>query len=309
MKKIFKILLTVIIIISFVKVYASTKTFERTEDNNYGIKKEIITTDTNIDNIKRTKLVDASEKIYDFSDILTPEEETELKKYIDEFINTTNMDMVILTDNVPYSMDRENDEYAVDFYDYNDFGIETKTFDGVILFRNTYEIDPYYGIYMTGEAQKYFTYERNENTLDNIFDYFVSKNYLSGMKLFISEFIDYYKSGIPEEYADSYLDESGELIIPRKYHPPFVAAAIAGLIVSSITVAIMVSKNKMVYKAKEANAYLNKETIKYNKKDSRLVSTNTVSHYNPPSSSSSSGSGHSFHGSSGIGHSGGGRHG
>lgn len=313
MKKIFKLLFIFLLFISVIKINASTKTFERKEENNYGVKKEIITTNTNINNIKKTKLVDASEKIYDFSNILTDEEEVELKKYIDEFKNTTNMDMVILTDNVPYSIDQENADYAVDFYDYNDFGMETKTFDGVILFRNTYEMDPYFNIYTTGNAQIYFTYERCESTLDNIFDYFVNKDYLFGMKIFINDFIDYYKEGIPNGYENAYLDENGFLIIPRVYNPPYTIAFIGGLIVSIITICIMVSKNKMVYKAKEANTYLNKETIKYNKKDSRLISTNTVSHYNPPSSSSHSGGGgssHSFGGSSGIGHGGGGgRHG
>ena len=51
------------------------------------------------------------------------------------------------------------------------------------------------------------------------------------------------------------------------------------------------------------------DTIKYNRQDSRLVSTHTTSHYDPPSNSSSGG-GHSFSGSSGLGHGGGGgRHG
>ena len=130
------------------------------------------------------------------------------------------------------------------------------------------------------------------------------------MKIFVNDFIDYYKEGIPKGYEEAYLDENGFIVIPRHYNPPYIAATIAGLIVSLIVTSVLVKKNKMVYKAKEANSYLNKDSIKYSRKDSRLVSTNTVSHYNPPSSSSSSGGGHSFGGSSGIGHSGGGgRHG
>ena len=129
--------------------------------------------------------------------------------------------------------------------------------------------------------------------------------------MFINDFISYYEAGIPEEYNNSYVDDNGNLIYVKKYYPPFIFAGILSLIVTIITIAIMVSRNKMVYKAREANEYLDKNSIKYNRKDSHLVSSNTTRHYNPPSSSSSSGGGssHSFSGSSGIGHSGGGRHG
>ena len=310
MKKYFKIIIFISLLFSFNVVFASTKTFERNESNNYGVNKNIDVQDK-LYYIEKTKMVDASEKIYDFSNILTDEEEKELHDEIIKFIEHTNMDMVILTDSVPYSYDSENDDYAVDFYDYNDFGINSSTYDGVILFRNTYEEDPYYGVYMTGKAQLYFTFDRYDSTLDNIYSYFVNKDYLNGMKLFISEFSEYYDSGIPSDYSDAYIDENGFVVVPKKYTPPILLAGIISVIVTSITISILVKKNKMVYKETQANKYLDENSIRYNKKESHLVSTHTSRHYNPPSSSgsSSSGGGHSFGGSSGIGHSGGGRHG
>ena len=311
MKKIFKIILTVILLISFNNIYASTKVLERNENNNYGVNKKIEITESRLEHIKNTKYVNANEKIYDFSNILTDDEEKELYSKIQEFIEKTNMDMVILTDNVPYNYDEKNEEYAVDFYDYNDFGINSEKYDGVIFFRNTYPSDRYYGIYMTGNARLYFTDYRNDNTLDKIYYYISGDSYLTGITMFINDFISYYEAGIPEEYNNSYVDDNGNLIYVKKYYPPFIFAGILSLIVTIITIAIMVSRNKMVYKAREANEYLDKNSIKYNRKDSHLVSSNTTRHYNPPSSSSSSGGGssHSFSGSSGIGHSGGGRHG
>lgn len=311
MKKIFKIILTVILLISFNNIYASTKVLERNENNNYGVNKKIEITESRLEHIKKTKYVNANEKIYDFSNILTDDEEKELYSKIQEFIEKTNMDMVILTDNVPYNYDEKNEEYAVDFYDYNDFGINSEKYDGVIFFRNTYPSDRNYGIYMTGNAQLYFTDYRNDNTLDKIYYYISGDSYLTGITMFINDFISYYEAGIPEEYNNSYVDDNGNLIYVKKYYPPFIFAGILSLIVTIITIVVMVSRNKMVYKAREANEYLDKNSIKYNRKDSHLVSSNTTRHYNPPSSSSSSGGGssHSFSGSSGIGHSGGGRHG
>ena len=69
MKKIYYILLTFILLFTF-NVKASTNTYERTKENNYGVKKETDYHDR-LDSIMKTKYVNASEKIYDFSDILT----------------------------------------------------------------------------------------------------------------------------------------------------------------------------------------------------------------------------------------------
>jgi uncharacterized membrane protein YgcG len=307
MKRIFNILFIAIILLTCINVEASTKTYERNASNNYGINKKYNIDEEMLYYIKQTKYVDASEKIYDFSDILTDEEEAELYKKVNTFIEHTNMDMVILTDSVIYVNDDTNDNYALDFYDFNDFGITYDKYDGVILFRNTYEYDPYYGSYMTGRAQLYFTDSRNDQVLDDIYDYFRNREYYEGISLYIDEMTKYYDKGIPSEYKNAYLDENGYVVVPKTFKPPFIVSGIVSTIVTLITMIVMVKKNKMVYKAKTANEYLDKETIKYNRKDSRLASSNTVRHYNPPSSSSSGGG--SFGGHSVSGHSGGGRHG
>ena len=243
------------------------------------------------------------------AELLTDKEEKELKELIDNFIKLTNMDLVILTDRVVYEDDRENDYYALDFYDYNDFGIDYDLYDGVILFRNTYESDRYYNIYTTGNAMFYFDYNRCESILDKIYDDFVNNRYYNGMETFISELINYYNDGIVDDYNDAYIDDNGNIVYHRTFNPPFIFAGIISLIASIVIVFIMINKNKMVYKAHEAKEYLDENSIIYNKHTCKLIKTYTTSHYNPPSSSSSGGSG--FHsGSSGISHGGGGgRHG
>ncbi len=313
MRKVYRVLFTIIIFIISINVFASTNLLERNEENNWGINKSIEITPARLNIIKQTKYVDASEKIYDFSDVLTDDEEAEIKEYVDKFISVTKMDLVILFDSVPYTYDERNAEYAVDFYDYNNFGIDYDSYSGVILFRNTYDMDPYYGIYNTGIAQQYFPEERYDATLDKIYNYFVNRNYVRGIKLFIDDFINYYELGIPDDYKDSYLDENGFLIVPNRFNPPIAVAAIISLAVTGITMGVLVSKNKMVKKLNNANDYIDANSMKYEHKESHLVSSNTVRHYHPPHESSGGGSfggsSHSFGGSSGIGHSGGGRHG
>ena len=122
------LLLTLVIGISNVK--ASTITFNRTEDD-LGVNKKWVIDENNIDNVYATPRVDASEKIYDYAEILSTSEESQLYNSITSYIETSNMDMVILTVDLPYS-DGQIEDYAADFYDYNDFGIDFDLYSGIV---------------------------------------------------------------------------------------------------------------------------------------------------------------------------------
>ena len=111
MKKIF---LSIIIFLGSVNVvFASTKTYERTTDN-LRIPNNVVVNEENINYILNTKAVDANEKIYDFADILTEKEETNLYKDIDNFVKDTTLDLIILTEKGNLNLDNAN--YAFNFY-------------------------------------------------------------------------------------------------------------------------------------------------------------------------------------------------
>ena len=109
------------------------------------------------------------------------------------------------------------------------------------------------------------------------------------------------------------LDETGHLIKVEKeedkeYKPPIVVMIISAILGTSIFTGVNVKKNKMVTHEYDADNYLDHNTINYSKVIDKFVSTFTTSHR--ISSSSSGGGGFSSHtGSSGFGHSSGGRHG
>ncbi|MDD6224177.1 MAG: TPM domain-containing protein [bacterium] len=304
MKKFVKWVLLSFFLVSFPHlVHASVITYERTSDNQYGVNKHWNVGGHNIDNVMDTPYVDATSKIYDFSDILTSDVEKQLYRQIQQFIQTTNMDMVIVTYNLPYESDSENEYFATDFYDYNDFGIDFETYSGVLLFRNTYERDRYYNIYTFGKAQLYFDFDRLDVTLDNMYSYFTTDDYLSGMSIFVDNMLEYYQQGIVSKYKDYYVDEDGYL--QKRYVPPFFIAGIFSLVITTIIMFVLIKKNKMVKKASKADDYLLSDSIRYSLKEDQFIRSHTSSYR----ISSSSGGGSSG-GSSGGGHSsGGGRHG
>ncbi len=313
MKKIFNTVFIVLLVLSStINVYASTNTFNRNELENYGVNKNIENINSKLSYILNTKKVDASEKIYDFSDILTDEEEELLKTQIDKFIEDNNMDMVIVTDSFAYSYDKKNEEYADDFYDYNDFGLNIQYYSGVLLLRNTYSLDPYYHMSTSGKAQLYLNDSRINYILDNIYDDIHEGRYYEGFSKWIAYTDNYVKQGMPSTAGNYYLDSNGNMHRAKlKYHAPWGIAFIAGIVVALTIILIMVAKNKMVKKARKASEYLDQGSINITKREDTFLRSHTTS-YTVSSSSGGGhgGGGHSFHsGSSGFSHGGGGRHG
>lgn len=283
---------------------SSVKIHSRNDSNGWGVNKHWDINDSNLDNVLSTPFVDSSEKIYDFADILSDDEEEEIYSKINDFIEKTNMDMVIVSIDMPYSNDYKNEDFAADFYDYNDFGIDFSNYSGILLLRNNYSRDKYYDMYTFGDAQLYFDQSRYDDILDGIYSYFTSSNYVDGMSKFISRCSSYYDNGYAYKYRNAYVDFDG--YIQYNYHVPVFMCLVGSSIITLITMCILVKKNKMVRKATTASQYLVKNSINYTEHTDQFVNSHTT-HYTV---SSSSGGGGSHGGSSGGGHSsGGGRHG
>ena len=321
MKKL-KYLLLILLLIP-INGFASTNTKDRNELDNLGVNKHWNINENNRQNVLNTKYVDANEKIYDYSDILTDEEEKEIKEKIDRYIEHTNMDMVFVSINLPYTIDSQNEEFAADFYDYNDFGINFESYSGVLLLRNTYEQDPYFNVYMFGKAQLYYSFDRSESMLDNIYPYFKNKNYKEGLNIFIDNYTYYYDQGIPDEMKNYYVDKDSKLqkipsnyyldknnVLHKKpYEIPWLLITIIDLIITIITISILIHKNKMVKKILVTKDYIDKNGVNFTRRENNLVKE-YVTHVTRDTSSGGGGGFSSSIGSSGGGHSsGGGRHG
>jgi len=328
MKKIYKLLLISILLLTPIITLAqeenttnntvntdinttSTKTVEtrnRSEFSNLGVNKKWKITNENRSNVLRTPYVNADEKIYDFSNVINDDDEKELLQRITDFTKRHNTELIIVTYDLEYTNDKTNEDFAADFYDYNDFGLEIKDYDGIVLFRNTYEIDPYYDMYTFGKAQLHFNQDRYDDILDSIYDNLHSGNYYAGLSEFISK-TDYYMSvNIPSNMKNKYIDEMG--FIKANYAAPLGLAFIISVIVTIIISSILVNKNKMIRKETEALHYMNKASLNYTKKQDNFLTTHTSSYTVSSSSGGGGGGGFSSGGSSGGGHSsGGGRHG
>ncbi len=278
-------------------------TYDRSSLDNLGVNKKWKITNQNKDDVENTPCVDASEKIYDFSGVLTEEEYDQLKEQLEAYIKKTKMDAVIVITSFPYTDDEENEEYAANFYDYNDFGIDFEKYSGTLFLRNTYEKEPYFYMCTFGNAQLYYDDQRRDVILEDVYQEIHESEYLEGFTEYIDYLNSYYKKGIAlKKYK---IDENG--VLQKKYVYPFIPIFLISSITTLVIMLFLVKKNKMVMKATQAEAYLDQASIKITNKQDQFLTTHTT-HYTV-SSSSGGGGGGSHIGSSGGGHSGSGRHG
>ena len=117
------------------------------------------------------------------------------------------MDMAIVTIN----NNNKNSAmvYADDFYDYNNFGINS-TNDGLLFLidMDTREI----WISTTGKAILYYDDYRINNILDTTFSYIVNGDYYNCASSFITESTRYAIKGIPNSNKDYTINSNGDYV-------------------------------------------------------------------------------------------------
>lgn len=289
-----KIIVILLLILTPISINASTNTCQRDIDN-LNIPDKIKYKESMNDSILTTPCVDATEKVYDFADLFTQEEETTIYEKVTSFINNTNLDLAILTlNNNPKETTKE---IADDFFDYNDFKE-----DGLAIVIDMENREFY--ISTSGKAILYYDDYRIESMLDNAY-YLTDSLYKDAITSTISDSEYYYNQGIIN--ADYEITKDG--VVVRK--TPWITLIIISLIPTIIITLQLALRNKKIKLATTADEYLEGNKINITKREDQFVNSHTSSIYIPPSESSggSSGrSGGSFHsGSSGRSHGGGGR--
>lgn len=277
----------------YVDVYASTNTYTRTEDNLL-IKDGIVVTDNNRSIILATPSVEASEKIYDFADLFTDSEEEELYNDAINYINNYDLDMAIVTINENNKLNAQ--EYAQDFYDYNDFSSNGILF---LIDMDTREI------YMTttGSAINMYNDYRINQILDDAYYYVSGGDYYGTADNFIESVNHFASIGLPNNDGNSGCNKV-------KFVDIFLECFIFSLIGTVIVMVILVMKNKMVRKATSSREYLIKDTMKINHVSETFLGafvSKVMRSHDSSSSGGSSGGSSTSSGSSGVSHGGGGR--
>lgn len=291
MKKLFVLFISFFLLV--LPVYASTNTYSRTTTD-LKVPKKIKYKSSMEHNVLLTPSVNANEKIYDFAELLTEEEEKQLYDKVKEFIANTNLDLAIVTINT--NVKDSTQEYADDFYDYNDFSIDGLAF--VIDMQNRI-----FYISTAGKAMLYYDDYRIEYILSALDQEMYNHEYFNACNTLISQLTEYYDSGFSDN-ADKYVIVGTQIY--RK--TPYLLLSIIAVVSATIGTLILALRNKKVKLAINSNDYFDNKAFEITKDTKELISSNTSRVYIPPTDSGGGGSsGGGFHsGSSGASHGGGG---
>ena len=304
MKKRLLILIAFLLLVIPTCVFASTNTYPRDENNLYVW--EWIDTNKYKEAILKTPRVDSSEKIYDFADLLSKDEEKQLFDKVNVYIEKYNMDLVFVTINENNKASAR--DYAEDFYIYNYFGTEDKKRSGCIFVLDMENRDYY--LATSGSAILHLDDNRIDDILDDIFAYVKAERYYTAMSMVIDK-ITTYSETVPSSNSHYEIDENGDLVPLPKVHTihPFISLG-GALLIAGIFVGINVSMHKSVKLATNADNYLDKEKSKIAPAKDAFLSTHTTFTIIPKSTGGgSSGGGSSIHiGGGGHTFGGGGRH-
>ena len=291
MKKIFVLFISLFLLV--LPVYASTNTYSRTT-NDLKVPKKIKYKSSMEHNVLLTPSVNANEKIYDFAELLTEEEEKQLYDKVKEFIANTNLDLAIVTINT--NVKDSTQDYADDFYDYNDFSIDGLAF--VIDMQNRI-----FYISTAGKAMLYYDDYRIEYILSALDQEMYNHEYFNACNTLISQLTEYYNNGFSDN-ADKYVVIGTQIY--RK--TPYLLLSIIAVVSATIGTLILALRNKKIKLATNSNDYFDNKSFEITKDTKEFISSNTSRVYIPPADSGGGGSsGGGFHsGSSGASHGGGG---
>ncbi|MCI8346504.1 MAG: TPM domain-containing protein [Bacilli bacterium] len=271
-------------------VSASTNTNIRTESD-YRVEDWVEITESNKRHILNTPSVNEEEKIYDFANLYTESEEHDLFNKVSNYINSYNMDLVIVT--ITSNNKASPMTYADDFYDYNKFGIGQDR-AGVLFLIDMENREIYMST--TGNAINMYNDYRINESLEKVYQYMSNEEYFEGTSNYIKVISDYASSGLPSN-NDSNQKMPVRVVILR--------SLLSGLIITIIIMIILIRKNKLVRKATTAEEYLDQDSVDIKTISDSLISTNTVrttiEHDTSSGSSTHSGSSGSSHGGGGHG--------
>ena len=139
-----------------------------------------------------TEEVDNTIKLYDYADLITDDEENEVSLLINNYIEKYKMDLAIITlDKNTYGKDFESTKvYAVDFYNYNNFGLND-TKDGVVVIIDKDTNNNHISTF--GKAQDIYD-SQDVNAINNSISTFISEeNYYQMIKVYITKLSNYAK--------------------------------------------------------------------------------------------------------------------
>lgn len=245
---------------------------------------------------QRTNFEAPEERVYDYADVLTTQEEEKLREYIAEKEKKYHIDMILVTikeDVEQYgSWETQMMNYADDFYDQNNYGYDMVHGDGVLLLDNWYEGQEGSWLSTCGKVYRRFSTYDIDRVLDAVF---------------------YQVDSSPYQAYRAYVDETCRLLDGEKLPgPPVTGTILVSLFVAAFYAAMHLRQEKAKDTTTATSFVENGKPVMKDCRDEFIRKSVTSVRIQTSSSSGggshrSSGGGGGHRSSSGVSHGGGGR--
>ena len=227
----YKFITIVLLLVIFpINCFASDKTLTRTKDNLL-VPDRVEVTPKNTESILKTPAVNSEEKLYDFADIYTDKEEKELYEAIDNYIDNSNIELIIVTTKDLKGFSTQ--DYTINFHNYNMFKNDALTF---LIYvgeeKPKLYIDPCGG--RDSRVLKIYTDDRINGIFKYIYPDLKEKRYFEGTNKYINTMERFYK------LSDSsyYLNKKGEIV----KRIPWIELIILGIGLTVVAIILFVYK-------------------------------------------------------------------
>lgn len=243
-------------------------------------------------------------KLFDQADLLTDEQEAQVRERIKAFREKYSMELVILLDDSLYYPGKELYQYLADIYDYMRFGVGAHN-SGVIFALDM--IARRFETVTTGTAQQWLHYKELDK-VHGMFEEDLTKGlYFDGIMHYIDsleKILGYY--GKDAENA-GLKDMPKSVAFRHKLSNSFIYIILGSAVAAFIVASLITTNQSGVFRKKEAGDYIIDDATKITDRSDYYTHTTVKTKPISKSSSGGGGSSGSFTGSSGTshGHSGG----
>lgn len=221
-------------------VDASTKTYTRTKDNPL-VPEGIEVNNTNIGEILNTPAVSPAEKVYDYADLYTKEQEEFIYQKLNGYSNDSTIDAIVITTRDLKGLSIE--KYANNFYKYNDFKVQGVVF---IISLETSEPRIYMGNIGREDSEVFnlYTDERINQILEYLYKDIKIRNYFIATDNYIRILDGFYKLDRKGNYR---LNSTGNIVRIVPWFEVSVLSVTLTFIIIILLSYTLGSKNKLAY--------------------------------------------------------------
>lgn len=181
-------------------------------------------------------VIASGEHVYDTAEIFTPAEIEVLEEDAAVLNERIQMEIKIVTTDTTEG--KSSTEYADHFFITHHLGMNENE-DGILFLINMEEREIY--VYTSGIAIRYFTEERIDQLLEQVYDHFSEENYLAGVESFFTEVEKYVQQEIPEDShsAPTAENEAGVNEVEASATSNIFAYLVISIIIGAIAIGVM----------------------------------------------------------------------